>query len=198
MPREVESGRSAQGEASPPAALVPIPASAVAPSPRSAESLSLSERERLSAALAEGRRLHHRHDYEGAMAAFSRALDVLPGDPQTLSELGWAALFALRLDEAEAALREAEVWMGDHDDDRLRASILYNQGRVAEARGQTAAAIDAYQRSLRLRAHPATYRHLTSLEGGTRYVFGPTVRRLQGPYARLSELCAEERRLSRR
>lgn len=161
----------------------------------SLDSLAPAERQRFEAAVAEGRRLHHARDYEGALAAYAQALDLVPGDPRTLSEQGWAALFAGRLSEADATLHHAEAMVGD-DDPRLRASILYNRGRVAEARGETAEAIDAYQRSLRLRPHASTYQHLTALAGGTRYVFGPEVRRLQGPYDKLGELCHEERTLA--
>lgn len=171
------------------------PAMVVDAEARSPAALEPVERRRFQSAVAEGHRLHEAHDYEGALAAYARALDLVPGDPRTLSDQGWAALFAGRLDEADAALRQAEAAAGD-DEPRLRASILYNRGRVAEARGEAPAAIDAYQRSLRLRPHPATYQHLTALAGGTRYQFGPEVRRLQGPYGKLGELCQEERVLS--
>lgn len=181
----------------------PEPALAAAGEPAMAVDVEVSpsvvlepvERRRFQAAVTEGHRLHEAHDYEGALAAYARALDLVPGDPRTLSDQGWAALFAGRLDEADAALRQAEATAGD-DEPRLRASILYNRGRVAEARGEATEAIDAYQRSLRLRPHPATYKHLTALAGGTRYQFGPEVRRLQGPYAKLGELCQQERGLS--
>lgn len=171
----------------------PVPA-AVQPV-ASPEALAPAERLEHAAAVAEGRRLHHAQDYAGAIAAFRKALDVLPGDPRTLSELGWAALHANKLDDAEAALTQAEAGLGD-DDPELLASILYNRGRVAEARGDAARAIEAYQASLRLRPHPATYQHLVALPGGTRYVFGPRVQRLQGPYERLADFCQEERTLS--
>ena len=171
------------------------PAVAVGDEPASAEVLEPDDRRRFQAAVAEGHRLHQARDYEGALAAYARALDLVPGDPRTLSDRGWAALFAGRLPEADAALRQAEALVGD-DEPRLRASILYNRGRVAEARGELVEAIDAYQRSLRLRPHPVTYQHLTAIAGGTRYQFGPEVRRLQGPYAKLGELCQEERVLS--
>lgn len=170
----------------------PVPASTQAPASR--EALSAEERRRFQAAVAEGRRLHGQRDFEGAIEAYARALDLLPDDPRTLSEQGWAMLFAGRLDEAEAVLRRAEAGVGDEP--RLYASILYNLGRVAEARGRDAVAIDAYQRSLQLRPHPSVYRHLSGLEGGSRYAFGPEVRPLQGPYARLGDLCQEERRLT--
>lgn len=170
------------------------PAMAVDAEAHSPEVLEPVERRRFQAAVSEGHRLHEAHDYEGALAAYARALDLVPGDPRTLSDQGWAALFAGRLDEADAALRQAEAAAGDEP--RLRASILYNRGRVAEARGEVPEAIDAYQRSLRLRPHPATYQHLTALAGGTRYQFGPEVRRLQGPYGKLGELCQEERLLA--
>lgn len=191
LPLALEAGDATTGLAP-----APAPERVVAAAPAaSPESLSQDERQRFQAEVGEGRRLHQAQDYEGALAAYARALDLVPDDPRTLSEQGWAALFAGRLTEADAALRHAEQRVGD-DDPKLRASILYNQGRVAEARNETHAAIDAYQRSLRLRPHSATYQHLVALEGGTRYAFGPAVRRLQGPYARLGELCQQERALS--
>ncbi|MCH9686653.1 MAG: tetratricopeptide repeat protein [Deltaproteobacteria bacterium] len=200
-PREA---RPAAVAAPAPVAVVPGDAKAAGPgggevlartdAVRSLDALSADERRRYQAAVAEGRRLHGTRDYEGAVEAYGRALDIAPGQARTLSEQGWAALFADRLDEAAAMLAGAEAAAGD--DTRLLASILYNRGRVAEAQGKTDVAVDAYQRSLRLRPHPAAYRHLTGLPGGTRYVFGPAVRGLQGPYGSLAELCAEERRLS--
>jgi tetratricopeptide (TPR) repeat protein len=180
----VEAGSPLTDEAAP----------AATRSQASPDALGADERQRFQSAVAEGRRLHGQRDFEGAIEAYGRALDVLPDDPRTLSELGWATLFTGRLDEAEAVLRRAEAGVGD--DDRLRAAILYNLGRVAEARHEDAAAIEAYQRSLRLRPHPSVYSHLSGLEGGTRYAFGPEVRRLQGPYAKIADFCHEERRLT--
>lgn len=162
--------------------------------PRSFAALDPQERERYLAALDEGRRLHRAGDYEGAMAAMDRVLDVVPDDPRALGERGWAALFAGKLDEADDALRRAEA--GASDDVGLLASILYNRGRLAEQQERPEEAVALYQRSLRLRPHPATYRHLVALPGGTRYVFGPQVHPLQGPYERIGALCAEERRLA--
>ncbi len=162
--------------------------------PAASDVLSPADRRRFQAEVAEGRRLHHARDFNGALAAFTRALDVMPTDARTLSEQGWAAFFAGRLDDADAALQQAEA-STDADDTRLLASILYNRGRLAEARDDQAAAIAAYQRSLRLRPHSTTYKHLTAIPGGTRYGFGPAVGRLQGPYPRLGELCDEERTL---
>jgi Tetratricopeptide repeat len=193
VPASEGEGESSGGEpvlvsAKAPARVVPRPSA-------SSETLAPADRRRFQAALSEGRRLHQLRDYEGARVAFSRALEVVPGDARTLSEQGWSALFAGRLDDADAALRHAEAVVSA-DDPRLSASILYNRGRVAEARGEDAEAIAAYQRSLRLRPHPATYRHLTAIAGGTRYAFGPEVRRLQGPYAKLSDFCEEEQTLS--
>ncbi len=162
---------------------------------RSLEGLTPAERQRYRAAVGEGRRLHAARDYQGAIAAYGRALDIAPGTARTLSEQGWAALFADRLELAESVLQQAEAAV--EDDDRLLASILYNQGRVAQAQERIEVAIAVYQRSLALRPHPDAYRHLHGLAGGTRYVFGPAMRRLQGPYPSLAQLCAQERRLTR-
>lgn len=186
-------GPVAESPAEAPPAREVTTASVAGPS-RPIDELTPQEEQRYLAALDEGRRLHRAGDYDGAMAALERALDVAPGDPRALSEQGWAALHAERLPEADTALRRAETAAAD--DDTLLASILYNRGRVAEAQGRDDEAVQLYQRSLSLRPHPATYRHLVGLPGGTRYVFGPAVRRLQGPYERIAELCAEERRIA--
>lgn len=196
-PRDARPARASR-QASEPEPAAPPPEAAVVtaatrPAPSPGEP-SPADRSRYLAALDEGRRLHRAGDYAGAMQALGRALDLIPGDPRALSELGWAALFAGRMAEAESALRKAEAAAADDTD--LLASILYNQGRVAEAQGHAPEAVALYQRSLWLRPHPATYRHLMAQPGGTRYVFGPMVRSLQGPYARIAELCAEERRLT--
>ncbi|MEM7153839.1 MAG: tetratricopeptide repeat protein [Myxococcota bacterium] len=160
---------------------------------KSVEALSPTERRAHLNAVAEGRRLHRDGDYLAAFHAFARALKVAPGDPRTLSEQGWAALFAGRLDEAQRALEEAE--RGARGQRRLHASILYNLGRVAEAQSRPKDALLAYQESLRLRPHPAAYRHLMGLPDGTRYVFGPSIQRLQGPYDSVASFCAQERRM---
>jgi len=188
-----QAERAAPRSAEPKVAARPaVPAATRAPA--TVDTLGKDERDRFRAAVDEGRRLHGQEDYAGAIEAYGRALDLLPDDPSTLSELGWASIFAGRLDEAETVLRRAEAGVGG--DDSLRASILYNIGRMHEARDERDAAIEAYQRSMELRPHPSTYAHLSALSGGSRYAFGPAVHRLQGPYARLSELCAEERRLT--
>ncbi|MCX4246368.1 tetratricopeptide repeat protein [Paraliomyxa miuraensis] len=194
-PSAPAAGGAAEAELEAPAVDEPVPATGLRET-ASLEGLAPAERARFEQALAEGRRLHHAQDYAGAMAAYDRALDVLPDDPRTLSELGWSALHANRLDDADAALRRAEAGVEEEADPSLLASILYNRGRVAQARDDESLARQAYQASLRLRPHPATYQHLLALPGGSRYVFGPRMHRLQGPYARLSELCAEERTLS--
>ena len=62
--------------------------------PRSRETLSAEERRKYSSALDRGRRLHGEEDYDGAIEAYGDALALLPDDPRTLSELGWAQIFA--------------------------------------------------------------------------------------------------------
>lgn len=172
---------------------VVVAAAGRAATPVSIDGLDPAQRRRYSAALDEGRRLHRAGDHAAAVKAFGRALDVVPDDPRALSEQGWAALFAEQLDLARDALDRAVK--SPIDDERLLASVLYNRARVAEAQGRTADAIADYQRSLQLRPHPAAYRHLTALEGGSRYRFGPATAAMQGPYRRLQQFCGQERRV---
>ena len=80
-----------------------------------------------------------------------------------LTEEGWAALHAGDLDAAERASKGA---LAIATDARTRGQILYNLGRVAEARGTTADAAHLYEQSLVLRPSKAVEDRLKSV-GGT-------------------------------
>lgn len=111
-------------------------------------------------ALDEGRKLSRAKDWSKALAAFDRALLVMPDDARVLSEVGWAAFQANRLDRAEEANARA---LANAKEPLLRAPILYNVGRVAEARGKPDAARKAYKESLSLRANAEVKRRLDVL-----------------------------------
>ena len=80
-----------------------------------------------------------------------------------LAEVGWAALNAGDLDRAAAANKRALAHVKATN---LRAQILYNAGRVAEAKKDDDAAKKAYSESLALRDNAEVKRRLEAL-GGT-------------------------------
>lgn len=123
---------------------------------------SASDRKEALRALEEGRRKSRAKDYAGALAAFERALAITPEDARVLSEVGWAALQAGDLDRADAANRRA---LAHAHEPKLRAAILYNAGRVAEARSDAEAARRAYAESLSLRDNAEVKRRLAALGG---------------------------------
>jgi Tetratricopeptide repeat len=123
-----------------------------------------ASRHTLLVALGRGRALARTDDWAGAVAAFDRALQVAPGDPTALSELGWAALHAGDLDRAEQASAAAVAAATGRP--RLEAASRYNLGRVREARGDPAGAASAYRASLALRPSRTVARHLQALEAG--------------------------------
>jgi hypothetical protein len=110
--------------------------------------------------LDEGRKLSRAKDWSKALEAFDRALKVMPEDPRINSEVGWAAFQANRLDRAEEANARA---LANAKDPLVRAPILYNVGRVAEARGKPDAAKKAYRESLALRKNAEVKRRLDAL-----------------------------------
>lgn len=111
-------------------------------------------------ALDEGRKLSRAKDWSKALEAFDRALVVMPDDARVLSEVGWAAFQANRLDRAEEANARA---LANAKEPLVRAPILYNMGRVAEARGKPDAARKAYKESLALRTNAEVKRRLDAL-----------------------------------
>jgi tetratricopeptide (TPR) repeat protein len=148
------------------------------------------------AALRQGRALSEKRDYRAAMAAFEQALQHQPGAGEALSELGWAAFRAGELDRAVAATRQAMAALVT--DNAAHAAALYNLGRIFEARGDAAAAVIAYRRSLRLRPHHAVEERLVKLASSSgmsvyeaSLPYPLQVRMLRGPYASIKAYCKE-------
>ncbi|MCA9541328.1 MAG: hypothetical protein KC620_20645, partial [Myxococcales bacterium] len=108
-------------------------------------SLNATQRKDFRAAIAEGRTRQKAEDYPAALAAFARALRILPDDPRALQEHGWAAFKAGNLDLAERSTRAA---IARTVDAKLLGAAWYNMGRILEAQ-----AISAYKRSLAVRAN---------------------------------------------
>lgn len=96
-----------------------------------------------------------------AVAAFEEAAESAPGDARILSELGWAAFRAGDHAKARGVLEGA---LGRARDPAVKASILYNLGRVDEAAGKPAAAARRYRASLALRTSDAAAARLWGVE----------------------------------
>jgi serine/threonine protein kinase len=96
----------------------------------------------------EGEALFERGEMEGAVARFRQAVASAPGNAYYRNNLGWALFQAGQVEDAARELAEAV---------RLdpRRDIAYaNIGEVERARGNTAAAIAAYERFLQLNTDP--------------------------------------------
>ncbi len=124
---------------------------------------STDDRRAFAKALDEGRKKTRAKDYTGALADFDRALALSPDDGRVLSEIGYAAMLAGDHTRAESANRQA---LRVVHDPLLRAQILYNAGRSAEAKGEKEAARNLYGESLGLRENAEVRRRFTA-NGGT-------------------------------
>jgi tetratricopeptide (TPR) repeat protein len=119
------------------------PESKTAPKPKVDEAAKL--RKRLLALLNEGREATKKGDYPAGMAKYREALEIDASDVSALAELGWAAFQAGDLELAHRTTTQALKFVRD---DKQRGMILYNLGRIAEAREELAAAIEHYEASL--------------------------------------------------
>lgn len=111
-------------------------------------------------ALKTGRKLAQAAKWKEAVAAFKDAVTGDTPEPRAYSELGWAALNSGDLTVAsDATTRGLELTK----DPKLRASLLYNRGRIEEAREQKDAASRSYKESLALRDNDTVRKRLESL-----------------------------------
>jgi hypothetical protein len=117
-------------------------------------------REALRDALNEGRRLVKEGDYAGGIARYERLLAIDPHYGPALGELGWAAFKAGDLKKAQATTLRA---LKGASEDKRRGMLLYNLGRIAEAKEDREAAIDAYQRSVAARPNKTVQARLDAL-----------------------------------
>lgn len=99
--------------------------------------------------------------YAEAVARLQALIRESGPEAQALAELGWALFHAGQLEEAERVTHEAlELTRSD----RLKGALLYNLGRMAEARGEVAAAIERYVESLAVRDSRTVQRRLDRLK----------------------------------
>jgi hypothetical protein len=154
----------------PPATASPAPAPAPAPATEPEEAKPperpappTASKEQIAAyrtQLKAGRKLAKAGKWGEAVVAFKKALEALPGDARAEGELGWA-LFnagdypAARKASASAAKQAIEP--------SIRASSLYNLGRVEEAAGDLVTAARHYAESLILRPNKIVSDRLAKL-----------------------------------
>ncbi|MFT7579193.1 MAG: tetratricopeptide (TPR) repeat protein [Myxococcota bacterium] len=112
--------------------------------------------------LNEGRKLAKAKDYTAAIAKFDAANRVVPGHPSAAAEHGWAAFNAGQLEIAERMTRMA---LASAKKPKRKAAVLYNLGRVLEARGEAEEARKLYERSLSLRPNKVVQARVATLAG---------------------------------
>jgi len=118
---------------------------------RAAASYSTSNAQGLNAL---GEASYHREDYDNAIAYYQAALQEDPNYSQAYSNLGLAYKKAGRDAEAIWANRKAITLASGPTAPTVKASSLYNIGRIYEARGQYINALHQYEAAKRLKANP--------------------------------------------
>lgn len=110
--------------------------------------------------IARGRKLSKEKKFEEALAAFEEAVKLDPYDASALSELGWVAFQANKLERAEEATRASLRFTYDP---KVRGATLYNMGRIHEARQELDKAAAAYAESLAVRDNATVAKRLEDL-----------------------------------
>lgn len=120
-----------------------------------------AKRKELARLLGEGRKASRAKDHGTAIQRFRAALKINPAHAGVLGELGWAHFKAGQLDEAEDVLARALRYSRS---DKGRGMVLYNLGRVHEAREDFASAATYYARSLERRPNDTVKARLEGIE----------------------------------
>lgn len=118
-----------------------------------------------------GRKAVKDKDYERGIAELEKAIAINPLHAKSLGELGWAYFNAGKLDEAKDRLERGLQYA---ENDGTRGAILYNLGRVAEAKGDKPHAIELYQRSLAVRPNDVVSSRLAELGAPASTAAAPT------------------------
>ncbi|MFO0759638.1 MAG: tetratricopeptide repeat protein [Byssovorax sp.] len=158
----LSAAASAITSAAAPSASAKTAAAASAKARSTKAPISAADRKKALALLQEGRKKSRAKDFTAALTAFDQALALTPDDVAVLSEVGWAALNAGELDRADKANKRALALVKQPVQ---RAQILYNAGRVAEAKKDTEAARKAYAESLSLRDNAEVKKRLDAAGG---------------------------------
>lgn len=139
----------------------PGPEATSASAPRSSPSASSSSSDPApGASLVRGRTLASEGKWKEAVAAFREAAEAQTPSPIAFSELGWAAFQA---GDLELAARATAQGLELSSEPKPRAQMLYNRGRIEEARGDREAAARSYAESLALRPNRTVEQRLAGL-----------------------------------
>lgn len=180
------AGRAA---AAPPAPSAPLVKKAPASGPAAAPTgvPAAADDPRAGVLVRDARKAQGRGDHAAAMRLFEQALLLRRDDAALQSDLGWSALQAGDLARAESATRAA---IAGETRPALRAASLYNLGRILEARGNRAGAIQAYRESLTLRPHAVVQRQLATLDPAAAAAQSPLrPQAMVGPLATMRDVC---------
>ena len=142
-------------DAAPAAAPDAAPAAAAQPAPPSKEARRAYRKH-----LAAGRKLGAKKAWGEAVVELEAALAAIPHDGRALSELAWAAYNAGDHDKARRAGMESVLAASDA---KVKASALYNLGRVEETLAHKEQAAKLYRQSLALRENKTVAEHLAGL-----------------------------------
>jgi hypothetical protein len=129
--------------------------------PKASASEIAAQRKRMLVALNEGRALVKKGEHAAGIAKYREVLAIDGSDPAALAELGWAAFLANDLELAASATEHALRFSRAANQ---RGMLLYNLGRVFEARGENEGARDLYVRSLAARPNATVLARLEALE----------------------------------
>jgi tetratricopeptide (TPR) repeat protein len=133
--------------------------------PKASASEIAAQRKRMLAALNEGRALVKKGEHAAGIAKYREVLAIDGSDPTALAELGWAAFLANDLELAASATEHALQFSRA---DKQRGMLLYNLGRVFEARGDTEGARERYARSLAARPNKTVQARLEAIEAAAK------------------------------
>lgn len=111
-----------------------------------------------------GRKAVKAKDYKTGITELGKAKDLSPMNGKVLGELGWAYFLDGQHDLAQTELVLA---LQHADNDKTRGAVLYNLGRVEEARGNKEIAADHYRASLDRRPNDTVKARLEGLGVGT-------------------------------
>lgn len=158
---------SAPGETAKPEA-APVPPSDTPSVPDSSKNTfevpskdaALAAKAKVSAHLAAGRKAVKAKDYATGIAELGQAKDLGPMNAKVLGELGWAYFLDGQLGPAQHELEQALHYTAKA---KTKGAVLYNLGRVHEARGDAQLAAELYGQSLRVRPNDTVQKRLASV-----------------------------------
>ena len=137
--------------------------------------------------LDEGRKQTKAGKFDEGIKLYHEALAIEPSNPAALAELGWAAFQAKQLELAQGASSQALTFSRKPEQQGM---ILYNLGRIAEARAEIDVAIANYRESLVRRPNATVQTRLDGLlASNTVAAVAPGLAKLASGVADLDAAC---------